>query len=295
MDYLEDVAPIKYATPEALNSTYIDCNRRIQVLRALRENVIRYGRVLAPKILRPFPDDICRHWIVHAKREGISEGDILQLMAFLGEEVDGALTTQKIHGESSSSSSYPPIVATLHVNPKSVGTRKTANGPEPFCAFCDSRSHWAQDCKKITDITERVEGLKKANRCFLCLNKGHTASNWGKNGKAKCAKCKKSHHISICDEGNRTKTPVAKTNFTSVSRIEVASTGFTYLQTAQVWITGPTGLSRLIRRVLDGGSQSSFIESSLIDDLKLQAINERELTVCAFKSQSTQSSRCRLV
>jgi hypothetical protein len=28
LDYLEDVKPIKYATPEALNSTYIDCNRR---------------------------------------------------------------------------------------------------------------------------------------------------------------------------------------------------------------------------------------------------------------------------
>jgi len=29
LDHLEDVKPIKYATPEELNSTYIDCNRRI--------------------------------------------------------------------------------------------------------------------------------------------------------------------------------------------------------------------------------------------------------------------------
>ena len=204
LDYLEDVAPINYATLEALNWTYIDCNLRIQALRALGENVNGYGRVLAPKILSAFPDDICRRWIVHAKREGISEGDILQLMAFLGQEVDGALTTQKIRGESSSSSGYPPTAATLYVNAKSVRTtRKTAKGPEPFCAFCDSRGHWAQDCKKITDITERVERLKKANRCFLCLNTGHTASNCGKKGKAKCAKRKKPHHISICDEGNK--------------------------------------------------------------------------------------------
>ena len=159
----------------------------------------------------------------------------------------------------------------------------------------DSRGHWAQDCKKITDITERVERLKRANRCFLCLNRGHTASNCGKKGKAKCAKCKKFHHISICDEGKRTKTQVAQTNFTSVGRIEVTSPGFTYLQTAQVRITGPTGLSRLTRCVLDGGSQSSFIATSLIDDLKLQAINEKELTVCTFESQSTRSSRLRLV
>ena len=142
VDYLEDVAPIKYAIPEALNSTYIDCKRRIQALRAIGEYVNGYGRVLAPKILRAFPDDICRRWIVHAKREGISEGDILQLMAFLGDEVDGALTSQKIRGESSSSCGYPPTTATIHGNAKPVGTtRKTAKGPEPFSAFCDSRGH----------------------------------------------------------------------------------------------------------------------------------------------------------
>jgi len=58
---------------------------------------------------------------------------------------------------------------------------------------------------------------------------------------------------------------------------------------------GPTGLSRLARCVLNGGSQSSFIAAHFTDDLKLQAINERELTVCAFESQSTQSRRRRLV
>jgi hypothetical protein len=35
LDYLEDVKRIKYATLEILNLTYIDCNRRIQALRAL--------------------------------------------------------------------------------------------------------------------------------------------------------------------------------------------------------------------------------------------------------------------
>jgi len=112
LDYLEDVTPNKYATPEALNSTYIDCNRRIQTLRALGEDVNGYGRVLGPKILRAFPDNICGQWNVHTKREGISEGDILQLMNFLGEEADGALTTQKKRGESSSLCGYTSTDAT---------------------------------------------------------------------------------------------------------------------------------------------------------------------------------------
>ena len=175
-----------------------------------------------------------RRWIVHARREGIPEGDILQLMAFLGEEVDGALTTQKIRGESSSLSGYTSAAATLHVHAKSAGlARKTTKDAEPFCAFYDSRGHWAQDSKKITNITEGIERLR-ANRCFLCFNRGHTASNCGKNGKATHARCKKSHHISVCDDGSRTKAPAAQTNFTSVGRIEVTSPGFTYLQTARL-------------------------------------------------------------
>jgi len=217
-------------------------------------------------------------------------------MAFLSEEIDGALTTQKMRGETTSLSGHTSTAATLPAHAKSVGVaQKKTKRPEPFCAFCDSRDHWAQDCTKITGIADRIESLKKANRCFLCLNQGHAALNCGKKGKAKCAKCKKSHHISICDDGNKTKAPATQTNFTSIGGIEVTSPGFTYLQTAQVWITGPTGFSRLALCVLDGGSQSSFIAASLIDDLKLQAISERELTVCAFESHFTQSSRRRLV
>jgi len=52
----------------------------------------------------------------------------------------------------------------------------------------------------------------------------------------------------------------------------------------------PTRLSRLTRCVLDAGSQLR-----LSRHLKLQAINEREVTVCAFASQSSQSSRRELV
>ena len=81
LDYLEALRPIVQVTPEALNVTYIGYNRRIQALRALGENVDDYGRMLAPKLLRAFPD-ICRRWTIHAKREKISEGHINSLMEF---------------------------------------------------------------------------------------------------------------------------------------------------------------------------------------------------------------------
>ena len=92
LDFLEGLPPAKSATPDERNTTFIECRSRVQAFRALGENVNCCGTVLKPKILRAFPPDICQRWIVYVKRQGLSEGDILKLMEFLGEEVGGALT-----------------------------------------------------------------------------------------------------------------------------------------------------------------------------------------------------------
>ena len=52
--------------------------------------------------------------------------------------------------------------------------------------------------KTVTDVKERVEKLKSANRCFLCLNRGHHTHACSKRGKVFCSKCKKGHHRSVC-------------------------------------------------------------------------------------------------
>jgi len=57
------------------------------------EKIGNYGKILAPKILRAFPGDIWRRWIINAKWEQLSEGDITKIMAFLNEEVEGAIIT----------------------------------------------------------------------------------------------------------------------------------------------------------------------------------------------------------
>jgi hypothetical protein len=228
LDYLEEVTTARSASAESLNTTYIECNRRIQALRALGEDVKAYGRVLVPKILRAFPDDICRLWIIQVKRKGHSEGDVVLLMEFLGEEVDGALTAQKIRGETSPASSFTPTAATLHVRSKSGSTtRKSRSSVEPFCVFCERNGHWAQDCKAVTDVKERVEKLKSANRCFLCLNRGHYTHACSIRGKVSCSKCKKRHHRSVCTEKETTSGQVRQQRLLQVGWIPLHQTSFT--------------------------------------------------------------------
>ncbi|KAJ4447847.1 hypothetical protein ANN_09855, partial [Periplaneta americana] len=271
-DYLEDVKPIGIATPESLNTTYIECHRRVQALRALGEDVNGYGR-----------------------EKTYQRRDILKLMEFLGEEVDGALTTQKIRGDALSST-YIPTTATLRIDTKTGSrSRKSRSTPDPFCVFCESRGHWAQDCKIVSDVSERVKRLKNANRCFLCLNRGHSARDCSRKGKALCTHCKMSHHRSICSNPRSTKPTTDPTKFTSVSRINAEATDFTYLQTAGVLVTGPTGLTKLKRCVLDGGSQSSFVTKSIVDELKLEVVDCRDLAIGPFESSPTTPRPRRLV
>jgi hypothetical protein len=134
-----------------LNSSYVECHRRIQGLKALGENIDVYTRVLAPKVLRAFRADICRRWFIHAKREGILGGSITKLMEYLNEEVDGALKAQKIRGESSLVTTYVPTAAALQVSTKlRKPKRQTKQKPEAFSPSCKARGNWAQDCQQIT-------------------------------------------------------------------------------------------------------------------------------------------------
>jgi len=82
---------------------------------------------------------------------------------------------------------------------------------------------------------------------------------------------------------------------TTVGKLDVALSNFTYLQTARVRIVGPTGLSKLTRCVLDSGSQTSFVSKSIIDALKLDVIDRRNMAVSAFESSSVTSGLRRLV
>ena len=149
LEFLEGLPPTNSARPNELNITFIESHSRIQALRALGEDVNGHGRVLIHKILRAFSHEICNRWIVHVKRQGLSDGDFLKLMEFLGEEVDGALTAQKIRREALNHPKYIPSAAALHINTKQPKSgRKDRHNGDPFCVFCESKGHRAQECKK---------------------------------------------------------------------------------------------------------------------------------------------------
>jgi hypothetical protein len=74
----------------------------------------------------------------YVKCQGLSEGDVLKLMEFLSEEVDRALTTQEVCGETLDHPNYILSAAVLQVNstqPRSA--RKDRHTGDTFCVFCE--------------------------------------------------------------------------------------------------------------------------------------------------------------
>ncbi|GFT29828.1 integrase catalytic domain-containing protein [Nephila pilipes] len=127
LDYLENLTPTKNPSPSVLYEIYINCNRRLRALDALGENGI-YGRILAPKILRAFPRDICRNWVVYFKRENLAEGDITKLMKFLAEEVEEVVAANNIKYLLDSEYSITSSLDKFNVRSKPV-TKGKKNSP----------------------------------------------------------------------------------------------------------------------------------------------------------------------
>ena len=155
-------------------------------------------------------------------------------------------------------------------------------------AFCETRGHWAQECQQITDTRERIGKLKATNRCILYLNRGYAVRQ--------CAKKRKIRRtVSTFYTTFPFAMPTRQTIHRSFRRTCPSARSTlpcpTYLQTARVQIVGPTGLRKLARCVLDSGIQSNFVSTSIIDALKLDLIDQRNLGVSALNRRLLRQAR----
>ncbi|GFT00580.1 integrase catalytic domain-containing protein [Nephila pilipes] len=127
LDYLENITLIKNSSLSALNELYIDCNGRLRVLDALGKNTQLYGIILAPKLLHAFLHNICRNWVISAKRENLAEGYFTKLLKFLAEEVEGAVAKNIIKDLLVSEYSMNSSLGNFNVRSKPV----TKNDSQP--------------------------------------------------------------------------------------------------------------------------------------------------------------------
>ena len=161
----------------------------------------------------------------------------------------------------------------------------------PKCIFC-SNSHESKNCSGVQSmgVKARIEHVKSARACFLCLKPGKHVAKECNVGKP-CANCNKRHHALLCDES--TKAPLSATENAS-STITSVATNFSpkvLLMTASVYVKGTSPEMKKARILIDGGSQRSYIRSSLAKSIQARTVAKETLQIQSF---GERSAKCEL-
>lgn len=177
----------------------------------------------------------------------------------------------------------------------SAAALHTASNTPQTCVYCDSPSHKPENCSDTT-VTARKEKLKQMGRCYVCLVPKHTA----KFCKVKGVSCGRRHHQSVCEpkevqpDVNSNSTAALVSSVSSAMKPKPNEPNIVLLQTVKAWTEGPAG-RKIVRCLLDGGSQRSFVHENLVKTLKLPVIKQETLNLHLFGSAGPMTTKCSIV
>ncbi|CAK1577881.1 unnamed protein product [Parnassius mnemosyne] len=155
------------------------------------------------------------------------------------------------------------------------------------CEYC-SQNHKLCFCKQFSsqDVDRRREFVSTRKMCFNCLGRNHLSYDCKKP--TKCRICQKRHHTLLHPTNNQEKkdqaavlNQSASCTDTSESEVPVVaclSTGHipkprqVLLATALIRVESKTGEHKLVRALIDQGSQGCFITEAIVQYLQLKKI-----------------------
>lgn len=234
------------------------------------------------------------------------EDELGQLMNYLSFEVENLERVKEVR-ESFVHNSSKPCKEKAESVPKSPKFTPTAavmiKTEEAGCVFCNEQ-HDSGDCPSVRklDLVERRKRLMTRGGCFRCLKRGHISQKCA--DRSKCVICLGSHHVLLCqkawfersdsasgssrDHLGKSKSHEPKTRDTQTEsqlkpkeKTNVIATcsrfrNCCYLATFKVKVCSPEG-KRVVRAMLDIGSQSTSILESVGKELKFPIIEKEYL------------------
>ncbi|UYV64832.1 hypothetical protein LAZ67_3002105 [Cordylochernes scorpioides] len=168
------------------------------------------------------------------------------------------------------------------------------------CIFCnkDNKNTECLAARRMS-IKERRERIKNAKCCFSCLQPGHISSNCRRRI-TECILCKKKHLDILCslnapgresadeDKEQVENCDVSPTVENGVSFSGLSASSLILLQTLKIKVEGATS-AKVVRALLDTGSQRSYILSKTAQDLGLSPIGQESLKHVVFGGHTSES------
>ena len=143
-------------------------------------------------------------------------------------------------------------------------------------------SHYLIKCDANISLENKKDILRKNGRCFRCTRCSHNAKNCRVN--VKCISCNGRHATVMCDPEYLAK--INKKGGQTVSMFTGSTIESVLLQTACAFVANNDTFSKeeMIRMILDGGSQLSFIKEETSKRLKLRKIGTHKISIIPFGS-----------
>lgn len=140
------------------------------------------------------------------------------------------------------------------------------------CTFC-KQGHTIYKCPKLTSLSveQRIREIKAKKLCLNCLKSGHFISSCMSGS---CNKCGKKHNtllhkIQELDDQLQSEPTTSVNTSISNHAFNVETSTQILLSTALVYVLDSNGNKHTCRVLLDTGSQSNLITTSLVDKLSL--------------------------
>ena len=153
----------------------------------------QYGSSLISTIMAKLPSEV-RLQIARVINKDVWE--VEELLWVIKAEVEAREISNTIKVHEVRHSDIPcrnvrPMASTLMMREHNPGGKE--------CIYCKGE-HYSASCETITSGPARKEALKKEGRCFVCLARGHRATQC--RSSKRCRKCSHRHHQSLCEINN---------------------------------------------------------------------------------------------
>ena len=268
-----------------------------------------FSVMLLPMVVAKIPET----WRIEWARKG--QKDIDSFLKFMQQEVRiRELAKPDADQHALKQPDNSSVTGTLNAQRQSTAEVSNTKQIAWSCKACGKGQHGLLKCEKYRQMS--VEGrwkvVKMAGVCFQCLGPRHHARNCMSRA---CSSCNGRHHSSLhrVPEGTQQRQPVPAELSAHAPSFDPAVGGATspsapavldsrqpssrhrysasaqgnyccYYQTAVVKAEGPQG-SRPVRVLLDGGSDASYIRSSLAEELGLPTTQTSTFACIGFQEK----------
>lgn len=278
MKAIFDLYPVKNESQTQLRKLLDNFNKNYRALTALGQPTDKWDTPMICTLTSKLDPVSKKEWEQYISKDDVDAITTKKLTDFLSQRCQLLETIENKHrgGKTSSEKSY------LHISTQKIK-----------CSFC-KQNHFNQNCEQFLkmSVSSRLAEVKRNKLCLNCLRPNHFTSECRSST---CRHCNRKHHSFLHNSESTSQLPLnsnARNNFTDTpENTEVPSTSITcttsvanhamhsykndmgssqvLLATAIVNICNFEGKQIPCRALLDSGSQSNFITSSLVKKLNL--------------------------